>query len=114
MEAWLILLAILLLTLERGAYVWIARRPALRDISPLLCDPAGRVGRGTGDRGGRPVWRLQGRADLDLPGLVAGARGRPPRGRNGARGGRGADRGRTGAQLRRVLSSRDHRRRLRG
>src|SRR5262249_35215289 len=27
MEAWLILLAILLLTLERGAYVWIARRP---------------------------------------------------------------------------------------
>ena len=27
MEAWLILLAILLLTLERGSYVWIARRP---------------------------------------------------------------------------------------
>src|SRR5262249_36238621 len=27
MEAWLILVAILLLTLERGSYVWIARRP---------------------------------------------------------------------------------------
>jgi hypothetical protein len=27
MEAWLIVVAVLLLTLERGSYVWIVRRP---------------------------------------------------------------------------------------
>src|SRR5262249_8024429 len=99
---------------DPGAWLLRLDRATTRSVLPPVRHLGGRVGWRAGDRGGRPVRRLQGRADFCVLVLVVCARGRSPFGCGGARHRRGADGGRTSSQLRRLLSPGGGRRVLRG